>query len=134
MPAAEPIPDCLEEVLDNRWAAKWNQQQQSHGNDKEAYIEILPGVIDQLRRAVETKAAIQSDRVSPSRCCSCSTDLFCLEDLSYIICPKCEVISPAQVSSGGRVEAMSGKRHGVAIGFTYETFAKVQSKLLGGVL
>lgn len=128
----------IEDELDYRWASKWKRQYEGckdktmfHSGD--AYIEILPGVIDQLRRTGETKAAIESDRIVPSMCCSCSTDLLCLDDLSYMICPKCEVISPAQSISEGRVEKRDGNRHGVAIGFTYDTFYKVQSKVLQGL-
>ena len=104
----------------------------AYKSNDEVYVEIAPGVKAALRRTKETVDAIARDFFAPASCFACSTDLFCIADVKYIICPQCKTISPAEAASSvaGAFNGNTMPRYGVGLGFTYDTLFQMQSKVV----
>lgn len=100
------------------------------------YVDIGFGEKAKLRRTKETVDAIARDYYAPATCFACSTDLFCIADVQYIVCPECKTISPADAgASGGTATSHVGvaprvERHGVGLGFTYDTLSRMQAEVM----
>lgn len=86
-------------------------------------IEVAPGITARLRGAKETMKCVENDFYLPTTCFCCSQDLFCIMDASFVLCPKCRVISPMEGSADG----LEG---GVGIGFTYDDLREFQTEIL----
>ena len=85
-------------------------------------ISIGPGQHVLFRGAAETWKAIQDDFYLPCSCIGCSLMLFCIQDASYVICPKCFDVTPLtylDVSDGG-----------VGLGFTLEELSDCQKEII----
>ncbi|CAB9499332.1 expressed unknown protein [Seminavis robusta] len=95
--------------------------------DEPISVEIAPGVRVPLRRTHETMRAIAKDYYQEASCFGCSIDIFCIADVSYVICPKCKIISPV---SGEYFEGRKLKRYGLGLGFTCESLFKMQNEIL----
>lgn len=86
---------------------------------KPVYIRIAPGLTARLRRVAETHNAIVQDFYIPTSCVACSTNLFCIMDANYVLCPLCRCV--------GRLEGGADLEYdgGVAIGFTWEYLQQI---------
>lgn len=89
---------------------------------QEARIEIAPGITERLRGAAETWQCIERDFYLPTQCCCCATDICCIMDATYVLCPQCKVISPLE----------NGMAHGggVGLGFTFEDLQNWQAEII----
>lgn len=87
------------------------------------YMEIAPGEKVRLRGAKETWQAVENDFYLPTTCFSCDTDLCCIMDASYVLCPRCKVVSPVEGWAGG-------PDGGVGLGFTYGDLAQWQTEIM----
>ena len=90
-----------------------------------AMIEIAAGVTARLRGAKETWDCIKNDNFLPATCYSCSENLFCIMDASFVLCPNCKVVSRMNEEVAGN--AVKG---GVGLGFRYDDLCVWQSDLL----
>lgn len=83
------------------------------------YVAIAPGLTARLRRVQETEACIVNDFYIPTLCAVCSTDLFCIMDANYVLCPQCKVV--------GRLEGGADLEYdgGIGIGFTWAYLEQV---------
>lgn len=86
-------------------------------------IEITPGVILPLRDADETWECIKQDFFVPATCLSCTTEVCCIQDASFVLCPVCRVVSPLDCGN----DCGAG---GVGLGFTFDELFRWQSELL----
>ena len=91
--------------------------------DKVTYMEIAPGEKVRLRGAKETWQCVENDFYLPTTCFSCDTDLCCIMDASYVLCPVCKVVSPVEGWAGG-------PDGGVGLGFTYDDLANWQREIV----
>ena len=91
-------------------------------SNKQATIEIAPGVTANLRGATETWACIRNDFFLPTTCFACELEMCCILDASFVLCPHCKVISPLEGN-----EAPNG---GVGLGFTFDDLQQWQSEIL----
>lgn len=84
-------------------------------------IEIAPGVHARLRGARETWASIEQDSYIPTQCFCCQTEICCIMDANYVLCPACKVVSPLEngVEDGG-----------VGLGFTFDDLQKWQCEIM----
>mmetsp|Transcript_12037 Transcript_12037/g.23122 ORF Transcript_12037/g.23122 Transcript_12037/m.23122 type:complete len:323 (-) Transcript_12037:22-990(-) len=87
------------------------------------YMEIAPGQHVRLRGAKETWQCVENDAYLPTTCFSCDTDLCCIMDASYVLCPLCKVVSPVEGWAGG-------PDGGVGLGFTYQDLAMWQQEII----
>jgi hypothetical protein len=74
------------------------QQQQPRRRSHSLQIEIAPGVWAPLRGAEETLAAVEDGNVEQCECILCTTQLLCIADAEYVLCPECKVVIPLPVS------------------------------------
>jgi len=88
-------------------------------------IEISPGVILPLRGAVETWECIKQDFFVPATCFSCTSEVCCIQDASFVLCPVCRVVGPLDEGSGSGCG--SG---GVGLGFSFDDLFRWQAELL----
>uniref|UniRef100_A0A7S3L049 Uncharacterized protein n=1 Tax=Amphora coffeiformis TaxID=265554 RepID=A0A7S3L049_9STRA len=88
---------------------------------KPIFIDIAPGVRARLRGFDETKACVGRDFFLPCLCFSCATNLFCIMDANYVVCPVCRVVSPLE---GGADLDYQG---GVGLGFTSDDLVTWQA-------
>ncbi|CAB9522423.1 expressed unknown protein [Seminavis robusta] len=111
------------------------------GPDDNIFIEIGAGVRARLRRTQETMDAIAQDYYVPAACYACTSDLFCIADVKYLVCPACHSISPLEEGENKRRQKESKglyapadgeviRRRGVGLGFTYETLFQMQAELV----
>jgi hypothetical protein len=84
-------------------------------------LEVMPGTYLRLRGADETWRAIEVDFYMPCECIACNITLFCIQDASFVLCPKCRTISP--------IEDMIDDNGGVGLGFTIEELARFQKEI-----
>ena len=96
---------------------------QQQFRDDVTYMEIAPGQRVRLRGAKETWQCVENDFYLPTTCFSCDTDLCCIMDASYVLCPVCKVVSPVEGWAGG-------PDGGVGLGFTYTDLAKWQQEIV----
>lgn len=92
-------------------------------NSKVVWIEISPGVRVRLRGAAETRACIARDFFLPHLCFSCSLEVFCIQDASYLLCPQCRVVNPVATHDDFTHDG------GLGLGFTIEELARIQEEL-----
>lgn len=88
-------------------------------------IEIAPGIWARLRGAKETWSAVENDFFMPTTCFCCTTDIFCIMDANYVICPVCKVVSPMEGCA-----KPGGFDGGVGLGFTMDDLLKWQGEIL----
>ena len=86
-------------------------------------IEIAPGIMARLRGAQETWSCVENDFYLPTTCFCCSSDLFCIMDANYVLCPMCKVVSPLE----GCATGMDG---GVGLGFTFDDLQQWQHEII----
>lgn len=91
-------------------------------------IEIAPGVRVRLRGAHETWQCVQRDEYASTTCWGCALDLCCIADASYVLCPRCQVVSPLGGNDGG--DEGEPRQGGVGLGFTADTLRKIQYEIL----
>lgn len=100
----------------------------NHGtslNHSPLKIEIAPGVQARLRGSRETFQAVENDFYRPVMCADCQkSDLCCILDASYLLCPKCRSVSPLE---DGNPNIAQG---GVGLGFTLDDLRVWQSQIL----
>ena len=87
------------------------------------YMEISPGQRVRLRGARETWQCVENDFYLPTTCFSCDTDLCCIMDASYVLCPLCKVVSPVEGWA-------AGPDGGVGLGFTYNDLVQWQHEIM----
>ena len=85
-------------------------------------LEIAPGVTARLRGAQETMNCIANDFYLPTTCFACETNLFCIMDADYVLCPLCKVVSP--VSENGDTDG------GIGLGFTFDDLQHYTADIL----
>lgn len=90
------------------------------------FIEVFPGVTEQLRRTKETKEAIARDFYAPTTCFACNMDVFCIADVKYYICPQCKCVSLMEEQHRPDVK----EHHGVGIAFGIETLFNAQAEIV----
>jgi hypothetical protein len=76
-------------------------------------IEIAPGVYMPLRGSEETMTAIERGSVTRTNCFSCTSELHCLDDAEYILCPVCRVVGPVDSSFDRREMRVYGVGLGI---------------------
>jgi hypothetical protein len=62
-------------------------------------IEVVPGVKMPLISLKETWKAIIEGRITVTKCCSCTSDLTCVDEARLVICADCWVFSPVDQAS-----------------------------------
>jgi hypothetical protein len=62
-------------------------------------IEVRPGVTLPLKGTFETWNAILEGRITVSQCCTCYTELTCVDDAGLVLCTDCWVFSPVDQNS-----------------------------------
>lgn len=72
-------------------------------------IEVRPGVVAKVRGAQETWSCLKRDFYQATACQACTTELTCIQDLDYILCPNCKQLTTLMAGGGG----------GVGLGFTF---------------
>jgi hypothetical protein len=87
-------------------------------------IEIMPGIRVPLRGAEETWNCIRQDFFLPVTCLACTTELCCIQDASYVLCPVCRVVSPMDAGAGD-----FGSTVGVGLGFSFDELYQWQSEI-----
>lgn len=80
--------------------------------------EVSPGVQARLRDAHETWSYLQRDFYLPTSCKGCSTELTCIKNVDYVLCPTCRNVSPIEE---GPSETRGG---GLGLGFTLKDLKK----------
>jgi len=92
------------------------------------YIEVSPGVRERLRRAQETRDAVARDFFAPAHCFACDSDVFCIADIRYFICPDCKCVNPLEE------DGEFGVRHrtDVGIAFGFKALYKMQANMVFG--
>jgi hypothetical protein len=88
-------------------------------------IEISPNVWVRLRGADETWACVEQDFYMPVVCFGCSSELCCIQDADFVLCPLCRVVSPMD----GIVDTTASSG-GVGLGFTFDDLLKWQSEIV----
>jgi len=66
----------------------------THSSQSPLSIEIAPGVSAPLRGSTESYEAIQQGFSVTCSCFCCATNLVCIADADYVLCPDCRVVSP----------------------------------------
>ena len=94
-------------------------------NPQELKVEISPNVWVRLRGADETWACVEQDFFMPVVCFGCSSELCCIQDADFVLCPMCRVVSPMN----GIVDAGTSEG-GVGLGFTFDDLMKWQSDIV----
>ena len=84
-------------------------------------VDISPGVKAPLRRIQETMQAVANDYFLAVSCCVCSSDFFCIADVSWFICPACKTINPMQHEHE--------EHHGLGMAFTADTLMAMQTEV-----
>jgi hypothetical protein len=88
-------------------------------------IEIMPGLRVPLRGAEETWKCIEQDFFLPVTCFACTTELCCIQDASYVLCPVCRVVGPIDAGDGD-----FGSTMGVGLGFRFDDLFQWQSEIV----
>lgn len=87
-----------------------------------AQIEIAPGQTARLRGSKETYFAVKHDFVISTCCLECQTDLCCVADASYVLCPLCRVVGPLE---GGADDGQGG----IGLGITRDILQQWQTEI-----
>ena len=88
-------------------------------------IEIMPGLRVPLRGAEETWNCIEQDFFLPVTCFACTTELCCIQDASYVLCPACRVVGPMDAGTSA-----FGSTMGVGLGFSFDDLFQWQSEIV----
>ena len=104
-----------------------DQRTQAAASLEPTMVNIAPGVQAPLRGARETVKAVAKDFYSNVSCFGCSLEVCCIADVSYVVCPVCKVVSPVEDPT---FEGKEVHRHGLGLGFTYESLFKMQLEIL----
>lgn len=101
-------------------------------NVKHYMVEISPNYWVRLRGEHETRACIERDFYIPNlQCWCCQAEMYCIRDADYVICPKCNAISPAAESiSNENKSTKNCGDGGVAKGFTTEELLRWQYEIV----
>jgi len=86
-------------------------------------IEIMPGVEVPLRSADETHEAIRNHFYIPATCFGCASELFCILDAKYLICPDCRSVNPLPEEN---YSSNSYNKRGIGMGFKCEDIILLQ--------
>lgn len=140
-------PTTLDDLLGHNTNNKKHQQQYDRAN-RVTMVQIAPGVTARLRGADETWHCIEHDFFVPITCMSCTTDLCCILDALYVLCPVCRVVSPMEKlmedkdeesnvggnvggdKHNGRSKGGGKGRGGVGLGFTVQDLIKWQREII----
>jgi hypothetical protein len=87
-------------------------------------LEIAPGHYARLRGADETWACVERDFYMPVTCFACTSELCCIQDATYVLCPTCRVVSPMDGTMDPNHDG------GVGLGFTMEDLLRWQAEIL----
>ncbi|KAL7561185.1 hypothetical protein ACA910_006828 [Epithemia clementina (nom. ined.)] len=102
---------------------------------EETMVELGPGLFARLRGANETWKCIEHDFHVPVVCYACSLELCCIQDASYVLCPKCRIVSPVEqppADDNFAVHHMPANCYdgGVGLGFTFDDLFKWQAEIM----
>lgn len=97
-------------------------------------VEIEPGTRVPLRPASETMGAVATHNYRRVTCLACCSDLYCISDCQYYICPHCMVITSASANSfyskGDSVGSDNRRgRYGLGLGFTEDGLMQIYHDL-----
>ena len=99
--------------------------------EEAVYIEIAPGVTTRLRGAQETWQCVENDYYTPTTCYGCNSDICCILDASFVLCPSCKVVSPLLLLVGNNAQqGQPPQGGGVGLGFTMENLRQWQHEIL----
>ena len=118
-PGAQMMANTFDAV--SRKLAAFDDPSSSSSNPGEKRIEIAPGITARLRGAQETWQCIATDFYMPTQCFCCATDVCCIMDATYVLCPVCKVVSPLE---NGCPDG------GVGLGFTFDDLQKWQTEII----
>jgi hypothetical protein len=116
------------EALVQSKTAKHPKADSGTSGEEEVMVEIAPGERVKLRRTQETIRAVVNDFYAPVNCFACGENLFCIADVSYVVCPKCQVVSPLDPQED-TFDGQSIERHGLGLGITVESLFRMQSEI-----
>ena len=103
------------------------ERETSFTANDDVLIEIAPGVPSRLRGAKETCEYIRQDRYTVLACFVCSSQICCIDDADFVLCPGCRVIIPIDQSCP-RETAQSDR--GIGLGLTVDELQSLQSQIL----
>jgi hypothetical protein len=83
-------------------------------------IEVAPGVEMPLISSDETWEAIMEGRITVTKCCSCTTDLTCIDEAHLVVCADCWVFSPVDQAIATTIHQQQHQRSSVGIGVKTE--------------
>lgn len=86
-------------------------------------IEVAPGVTLPLRGVEETVVYLMRGKMVRTACWSCGTQLRCMDQAEYVLCPTCRVVAPLEDEVVGTqrkfgTDTARIPRRGVALGLT----------------
>jgi len=103
------------------------ENQRQDQQNEPVLVNVGPGPPVRLRRAKETVEAVAADFYQSIVCIGCSKDIFCIADVSLVVCPSCRTIGPVD---GDYFEGREIKRTGLGLGFSCETLFAIQREIL----
>lgn len=86
------------------------------------FITVAPGVMAPIRGAKEVHDCTKIDFYLSSRCYNCNLKCYTIRDASFILCPKCRVVSP--------LDGRKCRDGGVGLGFSQEELKFWQKEAL----
>ena len=98
-------------------------------------VEIEPGTQVPLRPASETVEAVAAQNYRSVTCFACSTDIYCIDDCQYYVCPMCRVISSTSTDSFDNKKQESEhasnrpELYGLGLGFTNDGLVQIYQSL-----
>jgi hypothetical protein len=78
-------------------------------------VEVAPGEFVHVRRALETREAIQRGFYKACTCICCNQGIYVIRDADFVLCPDCRVASPT--IDPEECDIVSGTSGGVGLGF-----------------
>ena len=102
-------------------------QQQQESTQDMIMVEVCPGLSVPLRGSEATKTAVANNWYTPVTCFGCATQIYCIADVSYSICPLCRIVSPVEEDIF-RGEVIS-RRWGLGLGFTDENLFEMHTEI-----
>jgi hypothetical protein len=78
-------------------------------------VEVAPGEFVPVRRALETREAIQRGFYKACTCICCNQRIYVIRDADFVLCPDCRVASPT--IDPQECDVVSGTSGGVGLGF-----------------
>ena len=83
--------------------SKGQRKSMSNRNEKvyqRKLVEVTPGTFVPLRGSDETWDSIKEGRTVTACCTGCSVRLYCIDTVSMVMCPDCDLIFPIVVNGG----------------------------------